>query len=96
MADTIPNIKVLPDTITDIYADSGVVSAGVLVGDQISITILGQGRSRLYSGPIAPADIDDDSGFEELEAGENAINQSGDSGAFIYSRLGCTISVGVL
>lgn len=96
MADTIPNIIIEPDTITDIYADSGVVASGVVVGDQINIEILGQGRARLYSGAVAPADIDDDSGFVELEAGENATNQSGDSGAFIYSRLGCTVNIGAL
>ena len=96
MSNTIPNIVLQPDTITDIYADSGVVAAGVLVGDQINIVILGQGRARLFSGAVAPAEINDVTGYEELEAGENATNQSGDLGAFIYSRLGCTINVGAL
>mgnify|MGYP003638993529 CR=1 FL=1 len=89
--DTIPNVIVPPGTITDIYA-----ATSVAVGEQITVAILGQGRARLFSSAVAPSLIDDSSGFEELESGENATNQSGDSGAFIYSLLGCTLSVGVL
>ena len=96
MSETIPNIKVLPDTITDIYADSGVVSAGVLVGDQIKVSMLGSGSARLFSGAVAPIEINDSSGYEQLDSGENAMNESGDKGAFIYSRLGCIINIGAL
>ena len=96
MSNTIPSIVVPPDTITDIYSDSGVIAAGVVVGDQIQINMLGQGQSRIYSGAVAPAEINAASGYQQFDAGDFAVNESGDLGAFIYSRLGCTINVGSL
>jgi hypothetical protein len=93
MANTIPNIKVLPNTVTNIYTDAGVVAAGVVAGDKINIALLGQGNAMLYSGPTAPAKIDHDSGYRDLTPYEEMSNDTGDTGAFIYSLLGCTINV---
>lgn len=90
---TIPNIIVLPDTVTDIYANAGVVAAGVVVGDQINIDMIGQGLAELYSGPSAPVAIDNSTGFVRVKNSRPRQNDAGDLGAFIYSRLGCTINV---
>lgn len=96
MANTIPNIIIQPDTITDIYADPGVIAAGVSIGDKISVAIDGQGFASLYSGPSAPVKIDDSTGYMPIMANETMENDFGDSGAYIYSLLGCTIIIGAL
>ena len=93
MANTIPNIKIEPDTITDIYADAGVVAAGIVVGNQINVAMIGQGAANLYSGPTPPTNIDNDSGYRELKPSEPMVNDDGDLGAYVYSRLGCIINV---
>ena len=93
MADTIPNIIIAPDTITDIYADAGVIAGGLTVGTKLNIAMLGQGNALLYSGAVAPPVIGQESGYRELLSNEELVNDTGDSGAFIYSRLGCTINV---
>ena len=93
MANTIPNIVVLPDTITNIYTDAGVVAAGIIVGDQINVAMLGQGEAQLYAGPTPPTKIDHASGYRDLTSNEESSNDAGDTGAFIYSLLGCTINV---
>ena len=96
MSDTIPNIIILPATVTNIYTNASVVAAGILIGDQIKVSVIGQGFAKLYAGAVAPADIDEASGYERIDSGETATNESGDDGAFIYSRLGCVINVGAL
>jgi hypothetical protein len=93
MANTIPNIKVLPNTVTNIYTDAGVVAAGIVVGDKINVAMLGQGDAQLYAGPTAPAKIDHASGYRDLSANEEMSNDLGDTGAFIYSLNGCVINV---
>ncbi len=93
MANTIPNITIQPDTITNIYANPGVVAGGLSVGTKINVAMLGQGYASLYSGAVAPAKIDNASGYRDLKANESQSNDAGDLGAFIYSLLGCTINV---
>jgi hypothetical protein len=93
MANTIPNLVILPDTITNIYTDAGVVAAGIVAGDKINIALLGQGIAKLYSGPTPPAKIDNSTGYRDLISNEEMSNDTGDTGAFIYSLLGCTINV---
>ena len=93
MANTIPNITVQPDTVTNIYTDAGVVAAGIIVGNQINVAMIGQGEAQLYAGPTPPAKIDNASGYRDLKANEESSNDAGDTGAFIYSLLGCTINV---
>jgi hypothetical protein len=93
MADTIPNITVLPDTVTNIYTDPGVVAAGIIIGDKINAAMIGQGEAQLYAGAVQPAAIDNDTGYRDLLPCKPLDNDLGDAGAFIYSRLGCTINV---
>lgn len=88
MSETLPNVTVPPDTVTDLYAESGVA-----VGEQIDIAMTGQGEGRIYSGPLAPAMIDNSTGFREIGQGDIAFNDAGDLGAFIYSRQGCQLNV---
>jgi|GEM_PF-1723963 len=93
MADTIPNIVIQPDTITDIYADPGVIAAGISVGDKINAGMIGQGVASFYAGAVAPAKIDTASGYRDLKANKEIVNETGDLGAFVYSLLGCEINV---
>ncbi|MCP3703278.1 MAG: hypothetical protein GY954_10165, partial [Alteromonas sp.] len=65
----------------------------ITVGSAINIALLGQGHAMVYSGPTAPAKIDHVSGYRDITNIENLSNDAGDTGAFIYSRLGCTINV---
>lgn len=88
MADTIPNVVVQPDTITNIYT-----ATGIAVGTKINVAMLGQGSASLYSGATPPAKVDNSTGYRDLLSNENLDNDAGDSGAFIYSLLGCTINV---
>lgn len=97
MSNTIPNISILPDTVTDIYANAGVIAAGISVGDKINIAMTGAGSAFLHASATPPASIDNVSGYRELSSNEEFVNETGDLGAYIYSRLGCTINVkGVL
>lgn len=95
MANTIPNIVIPPDTVVDIYAQPEVVAAGIEVGDEVSVTVNGSARARLYTGPTMPVAINQSTGYQPVGPNETAINDEGDKGAFIYSRLGCSISIGV-
>jgi len=93
MGASIPNVTIEPDAVTDIYADSGVIAAGINVGDKICIEMLGQGAGSIYAGSTPPAQINNDSGYRDIKPGQEFSNNRGDSGLFIYSRLGCTINV---
>ena len=93
MADTIPNIVVAPKTVVDIYADAGVIAAGISVGDQISVKMIGGSQGKLYSGASLTGEPSDSDGFYPIYGREDVPNNSGDAGAFIWSRFGCTINV---
>jgi hypothetical protein len=93
MADTIPNIVVEPNTVVNIYADAGVIAAGIAVGDQIVVKMIGGGEAKLYSGAALAAEPIDTDGFYPIYEREEKRNEAGDSGAFIWSRHGCTINV---
>lgn len=95
MADTIPNIVIAPDTVTNIYTQPEIVAAGVGVGDKIKLSLIGQGYSKVYVGEIAPAEINMATGYEELKPNSVFISKTGGKGLFVYSRLGCTINASV-
>lgn len=93
MANTIPNIKIKPNTITDIYLDPITVAAGITIGTAITVSMIGAGEARLWSGATAPAIINDDSGYLELATGETSTNEAADLGGFIWSLDGCTVNI---
>ena len=93
MSNTIPNIEIAKNVITDIYADPGVVAAGIVVGDKINIALIGQGVGKLYSGPTPPANINDETGYRDITSDQEMTNETGDLGAYIQSALGCTLNV---
>ena len=93
MANTIPNITIPKDTVVDIYNDPGVITAGIAVGDQIIVSMEDTGNARLFTGAAAPSAIDNSTGFVGIKEGEAFINDAGDSGAFIWSLVGCVINV---
>lgn len=93
MADTIPNITVPAATVVDIYADAGVIAAGLAAGNQIIVKMVGEGEAKLYSGSTLAIEPNDTTGFHPIYSRESKINDIGDDGAFIWSRHGCTINV---
>ena len=93
MADTIPNIVIPADTVVDIYADAGVIAAGIVTGDPIDIKMVGEGEAKLYFGATLAAEPDDTDGFTPLYSKGTFISDFDDLGAFAWSRHGCTISV---
>lgn len=88
MADTIANIQVLPDTPTDLYAESGLT-----IGTKINVAMIGSGTSRLVAIATLTGKPDDSTGYRNLETGEEFVNDTGDSGAWIWSGNGCTVNV---
>lgn len=96
MADTIPNIIVPAKTVVDIYADAGVIAAGIVVGDPISVKMIGNGDAKLYSGAALAGEPTNADGYYPIYPKEDIPNNAGDSGAFIWSRQGCTINVRAL
>ena len=93
MATTIPNIVVNSKTVVDIYADAGVIAAGITVGSVISVRMIGDGEAQLYSGASLVGRPTDATGFMPIYERESYTNESGDLGAFIWSEHGCTINV---
>lgn len=93
MSDTIPNIIVEQNTITDIYANAGVIAAGVEVGTKINVEMIGSGTARLYSGASLTINPNDETGYSVLKKDVDSVNETGDLGAFIWSLHGCTINV---
>ncbi|AZU97940.1 hypothetical protein [Vibrio phage LP.1] len=93
MADTIPNIVIPAKTVVDIYADPGVIAAGIAVGDAISVKMIGNGLAKLYSGAALAGEPKDSDGYYPIYPREDIPNNQGDAGAFIWSRQGCTINV---
>lgn len=94
MANTRPNIVIPANTVVDLYAALNAQSGfpSVSVGTQISVKMLGTGQARLFSGAALSGAPDDSTGYEELNGGDELINDSGDAGAFIWSNVGCTIN----
>jgi len=74
--------------IVDLYAASGIA-----VGTKIEVVMIGAGNAKLYSGATLTSEPTDSTGYVPLVAGQAASNESGDSGAFIWSRQGCTVNV---
>lgn len=95
MADTRPNIVVPPMTVIDIYAAMNLQAGfpAVTVGDRLELQMIGNGIAFLYSGAELTGRPTDLTGYEPIYGRETATNQSGDSGAFVWSDAGCTINV---
>lgn len=93
MSNQIPNIAIAASTITDIYADAGVIAAGISAGDKIKVSVIGQGSAKIYFGEFAPSVVNNDTGYHEVRPRLPQCSRPDDKGAFIYSMLGCTISI---
>ena len=79
MADTLPNLKIVEGVWTDIYAASGIA-----VGTQITVQNLGSNTLYLNAKATEP-NVDD--GFKAVPPFREAVNDSGDSGAWILSNV---------
>ena len=90
---TIPNITVLPGETIDLYANAGVIDAGITIADKLRISMVGNGLGRLYFGESAPVDINNDSGYINLRPKTDRESRADYKGAFIYSLHGCTVNV---
>lgn len=76
MADTLPNTSLPANTWVDLYADTGIT-----VGVKILLQNLGTTGVRLASSAASPAG----DGFKRVTSGQEAFNETGDSGAWAYS-----------
>lgn len=90
MADTIPNVTVAAGVPTDIYA-----ATNIAVGTQITVKMIGNGNGKLFAGAALTQEPDNSTGYRPIRPNEEWINDVGDSGAWIWSRQGCTINVEV-
>ena len=88
MPDTISNIIVPPDTPVDLYVESGVV-----VGTKINVAMIGGGSSRLVAIATLLGKPDNTTGYRNMESNQEYVNDTGDSGAWIWSATGCTVNV---
>ena len=79
MADTLPNLKIVEGVWTDIYTASGIA-----VGTQITVQNLGSNTLYLNAKATEP-NVDD--GFKAVPPFREAVNDSGDSGAWILSNV---------
>lgn len=93
MSDTIPNIAIPAKTVIDIYADTGVIAAGIVIGNNLSISMIGEGQAKLYSNELEPVTINAASGYVILTKQFDRENRADDKGLFIYSENGCTVNV---
>lgn len=76
MADTLPNIPLPANTWVDLYAESGITP-----GTQILTQNIGASNIRLHASLAEPTV----EGYRRAAAGQEAINDAGDSGAWAYS-----------
>lgn len=88
MADTVANIVVGAGEIKNLYTETGFT-----VGDQLVVEMLGTGLAKLYAGTTLAVEPTNTTGYSELVPGESYVNQTDDTGAFIWSRQGCTVQV---
>ena len=77
MADTLPNIAISENVWVDLYAQSGIAT-----GTQIIVQNVGA-RDIYLSTKATQPDINAD-GYYVVERSQEAINDSGDSGAWAY------------
>lgn len=89
MADTLPDIKIPAKTKVNIYAETGIIP-----GTQISVHNNSGSDVRLYSGASEP-DFST-SGSTLLKSGLSAVNESGDTGAWVWCSVAATINVKVV
>jgi len=94
MADTRPNIVVAENTVADIYAATVAHPQGAIaVGTQINVKMIENGSGLLYAGAALAGRPSNATGYRPIGPNEEWLNDAGDSGAFIWSDHGCTISV---
>lgn len=86
MADTIPNIVLPRGVWVNIYADAGVIAAGIVVGDQINVKNESSATIHMRSSAEAPTGTD--YGRRTMQAWEYRENNVGDSGAWLISLTG--------
>jgi len=78
MADTSPNIPLPADVQVDLYA-----ATGIAVGTQIILQSIGADEVRLSTKATEPLSTD---GYEVVPRSYQAVNESGDSGAWAMSK----------
>ena len=83
MADTLPNVTLVAGVWTDLYA-----ATGITVGNQILIQNLGNNPIYLHANAVAPVPSD---GFKSLPPTREAVNSTGDAGAWALSNVVDTI-----
>lgn len=76
MADSTANIQLTKGTWQNLYSLSGIT-----VGNQIIVTNVGNAECRLYAAAVAP--VSGVAGIP-LPVYKAAVNEAGDSGAWIY------------
>ena len=83
MPDTIDNVEIPANTWVDIYANAAVIAAGLTVGTQIKVQVVNGGPVRLVASASKPTT---DTGFNILTPSNDVWqNETGDSGAWVYS-----------
>ena len=80
MADTLPNVPLAAGVWTDLYA-----ATGITVGTSILIQNLGSNPIYIHAGPDVPVAPIGPDGFKKLPPGREAVNESGDTGAWALS-----------
>ncbi|BCE02928.1 hypothetical protein [Marinicellulosiphila megalodicopiae] len=93
MSDTLANIKLPASTWVDLYTHPTLTDAGVSVGQKLIVNNLYLSDVKLCSQASEP---DADSGFVFLEGRGSKVNESGDSGAWVYSDVAGLINVGIV
>lgn len=86
MADTLPNIGIPAKQWIDLYAASGIT-----VGTQINVKNLGTGQILLVAQltePNIPS-----AGYRSFNPYEEAVNDTGDDGAWAFSVIGTLVNV---
>lgn len=76
MADTLNNTPLIANVWIDIYA-----ATGITVGTKIIIQNLGTASVRLAASALEPSG----DGFKRAASGQQATNDAGDLGAWVYS-----------
>ena len=79
MSLTIPNVKLVADTWTDIYA-----ATSITVGKKILLQNLGGSNVRLATKATTPVS---GTGFKRVESGQQATNESGSTGEWVLSPI---------
>lgn len=94
MADTLDNIDIPANTWIDLYANSIIIAGGILVGDQLLIQNIGSADVLINAGAVMPTST---SGYKEIPPSAQAINETGDTGAWVFGGIfGSRVNAGAL